>query len=76
MARENAQNKGMRYLTEGRLTLIRVQGDLVWAVCRGGGEVFRCGHDPNGARWWCECPAKTRCSHLHALQSVTIRRTT
>lgn len=73
MTRENAAAKGRRYLAEGRLTVLRVDGDLVEAQCRGGGEVFRCGHRPP-AYWWCDCPAKTRCSHLHALQSVTIRR--
>lgn len=75
MPREDARTKGLRYLTEGRLTVTRVNGDDVEAVCRGGGEFFRCGHDRKSSRWYCDCPAKTRCSHLWALQTVTIRRT-
>lgn len=69
MARENAQARGKRYLTEGRLRLKLVQSRRILAVCRGTGATWSCGF-MNGV-WFCECPARTRCSHLWALQLVT-----
>lgn len=70
---ENARAKGMRYLTEGRLFVLRVDGGLVQASCRGdSGEFYRLGRDRGG--WHCDCPARTRCAHLHALMSVTVAR--
>lgn len=41
------------------------------AVCRGdSGEIHRLGY--RDSRWWCECPAKTQCAHLYALQLVCV----
>ncbi len=73
VTRESTESKGRRYLTEGRLTLSLVAGDVVQAACRGSGEVYRCGHDP-AAGWHCTCPARRNCCHLVALQLVTVRR--
>lgn len=73
--RENVEAKARRYLGEGRLTVLRVDGDLVEAECRGAGEVHRLGHHPRSRDgWWCTCPARGRCCHLAALQSVTVIR--
>lgn len=70
--RENAEAKGRRYLTEGRLTLHRVDGTGADATCRGDGRLYCCGLHPTW-EWWCECPAKTdRCSHLVALRLVVL----
>jgi uncharacterized Zn finger protein len=69
--RENAQAKGLRYLVEHRLTVLRVDRERVEAECRGGGAVYRLEH-AKGA-WSCTCPAKTTCSHLYALWAVTVR---
>ena len=74
LGRENAAAKGRRYLTEGRLTVERVDGDLIVASCRGDGETYRLDHDPAQQDWHCTCPARTRCSHLTALMLVTVRR--
>lgn len=75
MTRENVDDKGRRLLVEGRLVVERVQGELIVATCRGdSGEVYRLGFDPVRAEWRCTCPAKTRCSHLVALQLVTVKR--
>ncbi len=72
MARENAHDKGRRYLTEGRLMLRLVTADEIAAVCRGDGHVYHCGWRP-GQWWWCDCPARTdRCAHLTALRLVTV----
>jgi hypothetical protein len=74
MTRESIESKGRRYLLEGRLVVTRVDGDHVSACCRGDGEVYQCGHEPDRG-WWCSCPARTdQCSHLAALRLVTIRR--
>lgn len=73
--REGAYAKGRRYLTEGRLILTKVDGDDIRSTCRGdSGEVYRQQH--YAGRWFCSCPAKTRCSHVVALQLVTVRRRT
>jgi uncharacterized Zn finger protein len=73
--RENARAKGIRMLGEGRLLVERVDGDLIVASCRGdSGEIYFLGHDPREGAWRCTCPAKTTCSHLAALQLVTVRR--
>ena len=69
--RESAQAKGLRYLVEHRLTVLRVDRERVEAECRGGGAVYRLRY-ADGA-WSCTCPAKTTCSHLYALWAVTVR---
>jgi hypothetical protein len=69
--RENAERKSRRYLAEGRLTIERVDGAGIRATCRGSGAVYRLGYQ--NARWFCDCPALGRCSHLLALQAVTVR---
>lgn len=69
--RENAEEKGRRYLGEGRLVVRAVDGDTIRAVCRGSGDFYRLGHDP-GQGWFCDCPARSTCAHLHGLQLVTV----
>lgn len=69
--RENAQAKGLRYLSEHRLTVFRVDAERVEAECRGGGAVYRLGWQEG--RWYCDCPALGTCAHLHALRAVTVR---
>ena len=71
MARENAREKGGRYLAEARLTVERVAEGEVRATCRGDGAVHSLGWD-TGRGWYCSCPALTRCSHLHALGRVVV----
>lgn len=75
MTRESAERKARRYLTEGRITIVRVAGDDVRALARGDGVIYRCGHVPGPRGWFCTCPARSdRCAHLQALRLVTIRR--
>jgi hypothetical protein len=69
LSRENVETKGRRYLLEGRLIVREVIGDRIRATCRGSGSTWRLGFLND--RWYCECPARTRCSHLVALQLVT-----
>lgn len=74
--RENVEDKGRRLLTEGRLTVERAGGrtaPLIVAKARGdSGEVYDLGFDPGKRQWRCTCPAKGKCSHLVALQLVTL----
>lgn len=74
MPREDAAAKGRRLLTEGRLTVERLDaGGLIVARCRGdSGAVYSLGFDPIKRQWRCTCPARTNCSHLRALQLVTV----
>lgn len=66
--REDAQTKGRRYLTEGRLRVLYAREGSFRAFCRGQGAEYRviC----EAGRWSCSCPAKTRCAHLVAAQLV------
>ena len=71
MSREDAATKGRRLLAEGRLVVDAVIGDAVTATCRGdSGEVYKVGYEVGS--WYCSCPALTRCSHMTALQLVTV----
>jgi uncharacterized Zn finger protein len=74
VTRESAEAKAARYLAEGRITVLRVDGDRVWATCRGSGGAYDLGHAP-GRGWHCACPARSDCAHLVALRMVTVRRT-
>ena len=67
--RENVREKAERLLKTGRLRVIKVDGDTILAECRGdSGEVYELGHVDEV--WRCSCPARTACSHLHALWAV------
>lgn len=74
-------DKARRLLIEGRLVVEKVAlpengGEpYIFATCRGdSGEVYRLGFDPYTAEWRCTCEARGPCSHLKALQLVTVRR--
>ena len=70
MPREDALTKGKRYLTEARLRVLTVEADRIQALCRGSGTIWHLGWAPGG--WWCNCTARTLCSHLVALQCVVV----
>jgi hypothetical protein len=67
--RENALNKGRRYVCEGRLVVRAVDDRNAHAECRGDGAIYKVGF--TDGRWTCDCPALTRCSHQYALGLVT-----
>jgi uncharacterized Zn finger protein len=69
--RENVNDKAERYLREGRLRVVRVDGNLIVAKCRGGGIIYDLGFDPKLQQYRCTCPARGPCAHLVALQRVT-----
>lgn len=67
--RETADQKAIRYLAEGRITITAVSGSVVSARCKGDGVLYRLGRDGRG--WFCTCPNTTaRCCHLLALRHV------
>lgn len=67
--RESVEEKGRRYLTEGRLVVDGVIDDEVRARCRGRADyVLRLA----GGHWSCSCPASSRCAHLVALELVVV----
>jgi hypothetical protein len=73
MPRESANEKGRRYITEGRLRVVYVKPNdpRIRATARGDGQTYRLGYDPMPG-WFCDCPAKTTdCSHLIGLRLVT-----
>lgn len=68
--RESAEEKGRRYILEGRLNVFSVREGFVVATCLGAdGDLYRLGGGPDEKRW-CTCPAKGRCAHLVALGLV------
>ena len=75
-AREPVEVKAARYLREGRLTVVRRDGDLVVATCQGtSGAVYELGHDPARPGFWpCSCPSSGRCAHVTALMLVVVPR--
>lgn len=78
---ESTEKKAHRALSEGRLTVEKIlPNGLIVAVCKGfsDGEVYNLGFDPRGkGSWRCTCSASAdfhrRCSHLIALQLVTVK---
>lgn len=68
MTRESVDVKGRRYLTEGRLRVRSVRPGVVVAECRGSDRTYQVGWSRGG--WLCDCPARSRCAHLVALQLV------
>lgn len=70
MSRESADEKGRRYLVEGRVALRFVDADRVAATVRGDGTEHRV-RFTRARGWTCSCPAVGRCSHLVAVRCVT-----
>jgi uncharacterized Zn finger protein len=66
-ARDNVETRGRRLLLEGRVAILLVHRRRVFASVRGdSGTSYQAGYIGN--RWVCDCPARTRCAHLVALQ--------
>jgi hypothetical protein len=73
-SRESLREKALRYISEGRLQVVLVNGERIEANVRGTDTTHRVGYQRGG--WWCSCEAHRfgqRCSHLAALQLVTRR---
>jgi hypothetical protein len=71
MPRENAAVKAERLLVSGRVFIRRVNANEVVAAVRGGsGELYETGFIRG--RWRCSCPSVGPCSHLLAVQRVSL----
>lgn len=68
MTRENAEAKGVRYLSSGRLVVLEASRGYFLAVVRGAGEVHTVTYQRGG--WSCTCAARSTCSHLHAARLI------
>lgn len=79
-SRTSIEAKALRILLERRLTILHCKGNRIFAEVRGTDRLHHCGYG-NTERsavatpvWWCDCEVRgDRCSHLAALQHVTIR---
>lgn len=74
----NAEAKAIRILLERRLTVLLVKGDRIFAEVRGTDSLHQCGYQRpergGRPRWWCSCEGRGEsCSHIKALQYVTMR---
>lgn len=73
---ETVEEKALRLIREGRLTIQRVDRDEGWVVahCRGDTGGYALGWDPIVGQFRCTCPEmKGQCSHLYALKLVVER---
>lgn len=68
MTRENAEAKGQRYLTEGRVVIEAAGPGYLSATVRGAGDIHVVSFARGG--WACSCSARGLCSHLHAVRQV------
>jgi hypothetical protein len=74
MTRQTLAEKAVRLLVEGRLRVVLVDAERVEARVCGSEAEHSVGYERGG--WWCGCKAHRfgrRCSHLAALQLVTVR---
>src|SRR6266498_1695710 len=74
MTRETLDAKALRYIREGRLRVVLVDTEHIEARVRGTDTEHVTGYERGG--WYCDCQAHQfgrRCSHLAALQLVTVR---
>lgn len=71
MSRLDAAAKARVYLSEGRLVVRALDeyAGTCLADCRGDAAIYGLGRDESGT-WFCDCPARGRCCHLHALGLV------
>ncbi|MCH7667575.1 MAG: hypothetical protein IIC71_00005 [Acidobacteria bacterium] len=68
---ETTESKAKRLLATGHLTVRSLTVDTIAATIIGDHGTYKVGCDPSG--WHCDCPARTRtCSHITALQTVTL----
>ena len=71
MPREDAFSKARRLLAEGRVIVKAVTPNAVTAIVRGdSGKLYAVSGEYE--RWSCNCSALSRCSHVMALQLVTL----
>jgi uncharacterized Zn finger protein len=69
--REDASEKARRLLSSGRVTVVSVEEQQIVAIVRGdSAELYSVRWRPGS--WSCTCQALSRCSHVRAVQLVTL----
>jgi uncharacterized Zn finger protein len=74
---ENTHTKARRLLTEGRIRVLSANEDdgFLAAEVRGdSARVYVVSYESGGGGWSCDCPTRGVCSHLRAVQLVTVRQ--
>lgn len=66
--RTTARDRAGRLLTEGRVSIVKVDGRSLLALVRGEGHLYRVTYQAGA--WDCPCEARTTCSHLYAVKRV------
>ncbi len=69
--RESTDEKAARLLTSGKLKVVRMDENFVFAHCHGDSDTYVLVYE--GGHWRCSCKAHTDCSHLRALWLVTVK---
>jgi uncharacterized Zn finger protein len=67
---ETLAEKAARLLAAGNVHLLEVASEVVAARVFGDSGVYDV--SLAGGRWSCTCPARAECSHLDAVQRVTV----
>lgn len=72
--RENARTKATRLLVEGRvsITYVGIEGEVRARVRGDSGLLREVEFDRAVGQWFCDCPARGRCSHVMAVQAVVL----
>lgn len=65
---ETKRDKAHRMLTEGRITILGVNGDTGYALCRSDGVTYEITWKQGV--WRCSCLARTTCAHRLAVGHV------
>lgn len=72
MSTETSDEKALRLIGEGKLTVLEVARGRVIGRVQGDHGTYMCGFDPQAEEWRCTCAEmKGMCSHLKALWLVT-----
>lgn len=70
MSRETVAAKAIRYLSEGRVRVIRVEVDQVDGTATSdSGQTYSTCHRP-GEGWRCTCPSRLPCAHVAAMELI------
>jgi uncharacterized Zn finger protein len=73
--RESAFVKARRLLVEGRIRILAASDDAgyVSAEVRGdSARVYIVSHEASNGGWGCDCPTRGLCSHIRAVQLITV----
>ena len=73
--RENTHTKARRLLTEGRIRVLSASEDdgYVTTEVRGdSARTYTVSYESCDGGWRCDCPTRGTCSHIRAVQLITV----